>query len=363
MTKEFSTPRAICAVHWTSESQQAPRHTRGGSLWSWWRAKGAAARRPLRKRGPRGRTTWRAAPLELHSKALAQLWQDRTPDKGLCTILKGGFRRVGAEQLTKQFPVLETGPGEHCSVSDVVFLKCFQRVSIELFTIYYKYLLTWTIPVWFSYRLYSNNMTLLQSPHHTWLTGLNVSAGLITVTILKGKKTTSSIKPEMDSYHIHTCFSRCYGAVLPLCLFCCVVCMFTVCPCLLVCLNAVTFNLYPATILDRIPLKKRSLYLSGTNLVKWRFIYLFIFLMLWVYWQTRCYSRVDKNLQLSLGQFDTPCVIVYNHKTPKCIACTTTCRGSVTSSVKWTAEGNTWRTEVQKLSHGIWNKSILWQVQ
>lgn len=29
VTKEFSTPQAICAVHWTSESQQAPRHTRG----------------------------------------------------------------------------------------------------------------------------------------------------------------------------------------------------------------------------------------------------------------------------------------------------------------------------------------------
>lgn len=29
VTEEFSTPQAICAVHWTSESQQAPRHTQG----------------------------------------------------------------------------------------------------------------------------------------------------------------------------------------------------------------------------------------------------------------------------------------------------------------------------------------------
>lgn len=29
VTKEFSTPQAICTVHWTSESQQAPRHTQG----------------------------------------------------------------------------------------------------------------------------------------------------------------------------------------------------------------------------------------------------------------------------------------------------------------------------------------------
>lgn len=29
VTEEFSTPQAIWAVHWTSESQQAPRHTQG----------------------------------------------------------------------------------------------------------------------------------------------------------------------------------------------------------------------------------------------------------------------------------------------------------------------------------------------
>lgn len=51
--------------------------------------------------------------------------------------------------------------------------------------------------------------------------------------------------------------------------------------------------------------------------------------------------------------------IVQLFKTQKCIALTTTSRGSMTSSLKWTAEGNTWRTEVWKLSQRIWNKSIV----
>lgn len=43
LTKEFSTPQAICAVHWTSESQQAPRHTQGIFLFRVERSEGTTA--------------------------------------------------------------------------------------------------------------------------------------------------------------------------------------------------------------------------------------------------------------------------------------------------------------------------------
>lgn len=71
VTKEFSTPQAICAVHWTSESQQAPRHTRGIFVIM---VEGIGSGGARWARGPHGHTTWRAA-AELHSKTLSKLWQ------------------------------------------------------------------------------------------------------------------------------------------------------------------------------------------------------------------------------------------------------------------------------------------------
>lgn len=124
VTKEFSTPRAICAIHWTSESQQAPRHTRGifvitaegkgssgGAAWC-----AGGVRVDVRHEGQRSSYTQRH-----FLKSGMPAVTTRIPENGLCASLKGGVSTAADGAV---FNSGKNGPG-HRSLFGLVSLNRF----------------------------------------------------------------------------------------------------------------------------------------------------------------------------------------------------------------------------------------------